>query len=97
MDNVTKEFSRETLQQVVWDDAEGFKKVSDVIEDTTRWEIVKTMVFQAPDGLHYQSTYTEGATEQQEQRPYEYESDTIECTQVQEEVVEVTQWVPVKK
>ena len=69
--------------------------IVDKIIDTTRWSIVHEIVFE-DKGKFYQTTYSEGATEYQDERPWEYE-DEIECMEVEWKEVKVKKWVPVKE
>jgi hypothetical protein len=68
--------------------------IVDNIVDTTRWSVVHEIVF-ADKGKFYRTTYSEGATEIQDERPWEYE-DEIECEEVELREVKVKKWVPVE-
>ena len=68
--------------------------IVDKIIDTTRWSIVHEIVFE-DDGKFYMTTYSEGATEMQDERPWEYE-DEIKCTEVELKEVKVKKWIPVE-
>lgn len=46
------------------------------------------------NGKFYQTTYSEGATEMQDERPWEYE-DEVECEEVELREVKVKKWMPV--
>lgn len=59
---------------------EGEVVVNEVIE-TTRWSIIYYIVFKV-DGKYFSSSYSRGATEMQDESPYEYEGDEIECDEV---------------
>lgn len=92
-------FKKEILQELVDDDADvidGFHKVHDEIIETTRWSVLHKMVFQAPCGKHYRSTYSVGATEDQDESPYEYADDEIKCQEVVEVEVVRKEWKAVK-
>lgn len=65
-------FSKEFLQ-----DMEG-ETLSEKVIDTRRWVIVYERIFEF-EGKVYQTIYEVGATEQQDQAPYEYEENEIEC------------------
>lgn len=67
--------------------------VNEEIIDTTRWSIIKEIVFQDKDGKYYQTTYSEGATECQEEAPWEYE-DEVECVEVELREVKIMKWCP---
>jgi hypothetical protein len=68
--------------------------VNEVV-DTSRWSIRYKLVFQYGDKA-YQTYYQVGATEMQDERPWEYE-DEIECHEVEEVEVMVKQWVRVEE
>ena len=68
--------------------------IVDKIIDTTRWSIIHEIVFE-DNGKFYQTTYSEGATEIQDERPWEYE-DEVECTEIELREVKVKKWMPVE-
>lgn len=70
------------------------KLIEDDIIDTTRWSIVHEIVFE-DKGKFYMTTYSEGATEYQDERPWEYE-DEVKCTEVELKEVKVKKWIPVE-
>lgn len=67
--------------------------IVDNIVDTTRWSIIHEIVFE-DNGKFYSATYSEGATECQDERPWEYESE-VECEEVELREVVVKKWMPV--
>ena len=69
------------------------KLIEDDIINTTRWSIVHEIVFE-DKGKFYMTTYSEGATEYQDERPWEYE-DEVKCTEVELKEVKVKKWIPV--
>lgn len=69
------------------------KLIEDDIIDTTRWSIIHEIVFE-DKGKFYMTTYSEGATEYQDERPWEYE-DEVKCTEVELKEVKVKKWIPV--
>lgn len=71
------------------------KLIEDDIIDTTRWSIVHEIVFE-DNGKFYMTTYSEGATEYQNERPWEYE-DEVKCTEVELKEVKVKKWIPVEE
>lgn len=86
-----KEFSREYLM----DELDVLcNSVSDEITGTSRWSVFHTIVFQDKDGKFYEANYSCGATEMQNEGPWEYE-DIIECVEVEQREVPVKQWVSV--
>lgn len=68
--------------------------IVDNIIGTTRWSIVHEIVF-ADKGKFYMTTYSEGATECQDESPWEYD-DEIECAEVELKEVKVKKWMSVE-
>lgn len=87
-----KVFSKDYLKDEL--DLPYSNTVVDQIIDTTRWSIVHKIVFE-DNGKFYQTTYSEGATEMQDERPWEYD-DEVECTEVELREVKVKKWMPVE-
>jgi len=71
-------FSKEFLR-----DDRGNKEttVLDEIIDQTRWSTVNRRVFKH-EGKFYETVYSYGSTESQDESPYEYDEDEIECKEV---------------
>lgn len=69
--------------------------VEDIIADVSRWSVHHTIVFQDGDGKYYKTNYSVGATECQDERPWDYQ-DTVECIEVEQRQVTVMRWVPVE-
>lgn len=74
-------FAKEFLQQL--DDEPTAEIVEDIITDNSRWSIHHRRVFKFEDKF-YLTHYSVGATEMQDEQPYEYDSDEIECPEVRE-------------
>jgi hypothetical protein len=68
-------FTKEFLQEM-----EG-ETVEDRIIGVGRWSIHHARVFKH-EGKFYATNYSVGATENQEEAPYEYSPDEIECEEV---------------
>lgn len=60
---------------------EVFEEVYDNIIDHSRWSIGYEKVFKH-EGKFYITYYSRGATEYQDESPYEYDGDEIECAEV---------------
>lgn len=75
-------FKRDDLLNNDWYDV-----VEDTIIDHTRWSVIHRCIFRY-EGKLYKTTYSYGATEYQDETPYEYDGEDIECPEV--EAVEVT-------
>jgi len=89
-------FKKEMLQEIVYDDCMFAEMVEDNIIDNTRWSIIHKMVFRYKDRF-YQVIYSEGATEQQEEIPFEHAAEEIECPEVEQKEVKVKKWVLLEK
>lgn len=68
--------------------------ITDKIIDNTRWSLIHEIVFE-DNGKFYQTTYSEGATEMQMEKPWEYENK-IECIEVELREVKVKKWMPIE-
>ena len=68
--------------------------IIDEIVDTSRWSIHHRIIFE-DKGKFYETYYSEGATEMQDESPWEYE-DEVDCTEVELREVKVKKWVPVE-
>lgn len=61
-----------------------------------RWTIKHEIIFIDPaDGKHYRAYYNVGATECQEEGPWEYD-DKVSCEEVEKKEVTVVKWVAVE-
>jgi hypothetical protein len=69
----TKEFLKDELDL-------PYSALEDNIVDTSRWSIHHEIIFEH-EGKYYKTYYSEGATEMQDERPWEYDKE-IECTEV---------------
>lgn len=75
----------------------GGAVVSDRIVGTRRWSVDHEIVFRVPgqpEGEAWLTTYSVGATESQDEGPWEYENE-VECTLVRQVEKTVTVWEPV--
>jgi hypothetical protein len=102
----TRTFSREFMQEVahcrvgypvIWDDGKypTAHAVMNELEGTSRWSTHHRLIFEV-DGKTYESFYRQGATEQQDEAPYENDFDEIECIQVEPYERTVIAYRPVK-
>lgn len=95
-----KSFDKDTLQDLAWEDynPDEFQIISDEIVDTSRWSTIYEMVFmEKGTGKYYQTSYSRGATECQDESPYEYEPDQIKLTEVEPVEVMIIQYRPVQE
>lgn len=77
-------FEKETLLEILGGDSEEYEKVSDEITDNSRWSIHHYMIFKDSKGNFYGVDYTVGATESQDESPWEYDGDEIEVEELRE-------------
>lgn len=73
----TVKFAREFMRNVLWGDVEGTRVIEDTITGTGRWSIYHRIIFEY-EGTFYSTSYSEGATEQQDESPWEYQRE-VEC------------------
>lgn len=57
-----------------------YSAIENKITDTSRWSIHHEIIF-TDNGKFYSTHYSEGATEMQDESPWEYQ-DEVECTEV---------------
>lgn len=76
-------FKKAQLQELLDGGSETLKVVSDKITGKGRWALSHELVFQDQSThLFYRTHYSEGATEQQDESPFEYEGEEVECEEV---------------
>ncbi len=85
-----KSFPKEMMQEVVgMSPSERYSDIplvmiKETITDTGRWTITYEAVIQdLTDGKFYKIWYSRGATEMQDESPFEYDGDEIECVEVE--------------
>lgn len=88
------EDARELACGEAGDEHEGWTVVSNEEIDHARWESIHELVIESEIGEYFSANYSQGLTESQETKPWEYEK-TVTFTQVfpKVETVEVTQYV----
>jgi hypothetical protein len=57
------------------------KTIIDEMVDHSRWSVSHRRIFEF-EGKFYETYYSVGATEQQDESPYEYDEDEIDCPEV---------------
>ena len=82
-------FSKEFLIEQV---GEG---VQSTIVEHSRWSVHYEEIFEH-EGKYYRTYYSVGATESQDEQPYEYDEDMIECQEVEQVKRYVSVWKDVK-
>lgn len=72
-----------------------YSAIEDKIIDTSRWSEVHEIIFEY-NGKYYSTDYSCGATENQDEAPWEFD-DNVECVEIELKEVLVEKWVPVNK
>lgn len=83
-------FSKEFLKEGLHDSR---NTVLTEITDATRWSVVYWRVF-VHEGKFYGTYYSRGATESQDESPYEYDDEEIECPELVATQKTITVYVP---
>ena len=69
------EFTPKEGRNIIWSDTDKFKTIQMEIVDTGRWSVHKEAIVQRlSDGKFFKTNFSEGATESQDERPFEYDS-----------------------
>ena len=91
-------FKKEFLVELARDDydEEEVLSIYNKLIDTSRWSEIYEQVFLF-NGKYYKTSYSVGATECQDERPYEYEGDEIACIEVIPKEVTSIIYVPIDK
>lgn len=75
-------FPRSVAMSILLCDHQDFTIIEDEIVDTRRWSIDHCLIVQqVSTGKYYRAFYSRGATESQDERPWEYE-DEVEFEEV---------------
>lgn len=79
-----KTFPKSELKDLVYEDeTDNLVKVRDEVTGKRRWSIDHELIFKEKATEKFYSVhYSVGATEQQDESPFEYESDNVEVTEV---------------
>ena len=80
--------TQEEGNEVVWEDSEDWVKIESNIVDQRRWVTVHEGIFEhIPSGKFYQMSWECGSTEQQYQKPFEYnDPELTEVHQVEKTI-----------
>lgn len=73
-------FKKDVLQDGIGGDGPTKTIESDIV-DHSRWSVGHRRVFEF-EGKFYLTFYSRGATESQDESPYEYDDEEIECQEV---------------
>lgn len=94
---IIREFSIEDLEEEY---DLPYEAVSNEEFDKHRWYTVRTLVFKADDGHHYEVGYMDPATEMQEGQDrwdYDYKTGLVSAIRVEAKEVTTIEWVPVSE
>lgn len=92
---MTLKLTKEEGRSIVYEESDRFKVIEDNIIDTSRWSIQREAIFEdTKTGKYYSTYYSVGATECQEEGPFEY--DDPELTEVHQVEKVVKFWEAVK-
>lgn len=76
-------FSKKDLQDVLYGESETLEMKENEFQANSRWSLFYSLVFQdKATGKFYHTSYSKGATEMQDESPFEHEGDEIECEEV---------------
>ena len=79
MANLT--LTKEDAQAIVWGDHDTAEIVMDAVTGKSRWSVNHRLIFKLA-GKFYQTSYSVGATEYQEEQPFQHQNEII-CKQVE--------------
>lgn len=71
------------------DEIPGYETISNEIMGKSRWSVNKKLIFKH-EGKFYQAFYSQGATEYQDEAPFEHEGPEVECKEVFEKQKTIT-------
>lgn len=85
--------TKEQARQILWEDTDDFIIIQDEQVDSTRWSAHHDLVVQRKeDSKFFRAGYSVGLTEQQDERPWEYE-DEVEFVEVTPSTKTITVYV----
>lgn len=86
------DFEQANLSDEEYEKVEKAEVVLEELEDTSRWSTHHSCVFKLNENF-YRTHYSKGATESQDESPFEYDNDWIEVDEVEEKKVTVVRYV----
>jgi len=93
---MANELTKEEARELVWDGLDGWSVIETKTVGHSRWSIEKeAIIYNKESGKHYSLRWSEGATEQQDEEPFEYSEP--ELVEVTHQEVMIKQWIPVNK
>lgn len=85
----TRTFEKEFLIDL--DTNKNVEIIKEEIIDHTRWSVIYYVTFKY-EGKFYGTSYSVGATETQDETPYEYDGDLIECEELEPKEVTIIEY-----
>lgn len=87
---------KQLLLDLLRDECEdpNYEVMVNEISDTGRWSIHYDFVFRHME-RYFRAPYSVGATEQQDERPWEYEDDEVNVDEVKPTMVITTEYTPI--
>jgi hypothetical protein len=78
-------FKTEELRELIWEgETDNLKLIRNEITGNSRWSIHHEIVFlEKTTNKLYITGYLVGATEQQDERPFQYDGEEIECSEAE--------------
>ena len=80
----SKTVDKEELILALSGDSERIEVLKDSLIDSSRWSLIYEVIFlDGEDGKTWSTTYTTGATENQDQGPFEYDDEMVPCIEME--------------
>lgn len=86
-------FDAKVLRELVIEGSDDMEIIENTLTGKSRWADIHTMVFKF-EGKFYKSEYRQGATESQEEGPFEY-VDSVDCIEVEPKEKTVIVYEPI--
>jgi nitrogen fixation protein len=97
---ITRYFPKEDLKEILEayndEEVEGYTKLADRMIDKSRWSIHHELIFKFEDKF-YIAPYSRGATEYQDEVPWQYEKDEVLCYEAEQQEIKKFIYVPKKQ
>ena len=71
-----------------------YSVIKNTLISSSRWSLRYKLIFQINRQDYYEVSYSKGATEQQDESPFEYSDEYVECQQVWPHQVTTTVYRP---
>lgn len=88
-------FLKQDLLSILDRDENVGKIIKDELVGRSRWSVQYELIFEK-DGKFYSTVYSTGASETQDESPWEYDEEEIECTEVHKVTKTIEVWEPLE-